>query len=105
VLRFPKAPGAAPSPAPIAPKVLLQSRRAADRGADLWSAFDVIQENVIRSGQRGQVVAANGFRRRASVREVTGINQSRALKHWDNRGSESPCADGSLALKEVAVPR
>ena len=27
------------------------------------------------------------------------------LKHWDNRGSESPCADGSLALKEVAVPR
>jgi hypothetical protein len=39
----------------------------------------VIQENVIRGGQRGQVVATNGARRRASVREVAGIDQGRAL--------------------------
>jgi hypothetical protein len=79
VLRFPKAHKAVPSPAPIAPEALLKPRRATDRGADLWSAFNVIQENVIRGGQRGQVVAADGARRRASVREVTGIDQGRAL--------------------------
>jgi hypothetical protein len=79
VLRFPKAHEAVPSPAPIAPEALLRPRRAADRGVDLWSAFNVIQENVIRGGQRGQVVAADGARRRASVREVTGIDQGRAL--------------------------
>ena len=79
MLRFPKAHEAVPSPAPIAPEALLKPRRAADRGADLWSAFNVIQENVIRGGQRGQVVAADGARRRASVREVTGIDQGRAL--------------------------
>jgi hypothetical protein len=79
VLRFPKAHEATPSPAPIAPEALLRPRRAADRGADLWSAFNVIQENVIRGGQRGQVVATNGALRRASVREITGIDQGRAL--------------------------
>ena len=77
VLRFPKAHEATPSP--IKPEALLRPRRAADRGADLWSAFNVIQENVIRGGQRGQIVAANGARRRASVREVAGIDQGRAL--------------------------
>lgn len=79
VLRFPKAYDEAPSPAPIEPETLLRPRRATDRGTDLWSAFNVLQENVIRGGQRGQVVAADGSRRRASVREVSGIDQGRAL--------------------------
>ena len=79
VLRFPKAYDEAPSPAPIEPETLLRTRRATDRGVDLWSAFNVVQENVIRGGQRGQVVAADGSRRRASVREVSGIDQGRAL--------------------------
>ena len=34
---------------------------------------------MIRGGQRSQVVGANGTRRRALAREVTGIDQGRAL--------------------------
>jgi len=79
VLRFPKAYGEAPSPAPIEPKSLLRPRRSADRGTDLWTTFNVLQESIIRGGQRGQVVAADGNRRRTSVREVSGIDQGRAL--------------------------
>lgn len=79
VLRFPKAYDEAPSPAPIEPEILLRPRRAMDRGMDLWTTFNVLQENVIRGGQRGQVGTADGSRRRTSVREVTGIDQGRAL--------------------------
>ena len=35
---------------PIEPKQLLERRREADMGEDLWSTFNVVQENLVRGG-------------------------------------------------------
>ena len=35
---------------PIKPEQLLEARRESDKGTDLWSVFNVIQENVMRGG-------------------------------------------------------
>lgn len=58
--------------APVAARSLLTARRAEDRNASLWTAFNRVQENVIRGGLQGRT--ANN--RRTSTREVTGIDQN-----------------------------
>lgn len=66
---------------PITPAQLLQPRRSADSGSDLWRVMNRVQENVIRGGLRGRVPARvdeggnyiSG--RRVSTREVRGIDQ------------------------------
>jgi hypothetical protein len=57
---------------PVGPMELLRPRRVADAGHDLWSTFNVLQENVTRGGLRG--VASSG--RRTTTRDVTGIDQN-----------------------------
>lgn len=42
---------------PITPAQLLQPRRTADSGSDLWRVMNRVQENVIRGGLRGRVLA------------------------------------------------
>ena len=60
---------------PIKASQLLHPRRPADTGTDLWSTFNVVQENVIRGGLSGYGTTAAGFRaRRATTREVRGID-------------------------------
>lgn len=76
VLRF---PDAEPERVPVQPAALLRPRRYQDGANDLWTTFNVAQENVIRGGMRGRVTASDGSRRNASVREVNGIDQNRAL--------------------------
>jgi hypothetical protein len=78
ILRFPDAAEDAQR-APITADMLLRPRRGEDRATDLWTAFNVVQENVIRGGLRGRTVNANGQVRRASTREVAGIDQNKAL--------------------------
>lgn len=68
-----------PDAAPIEPARLLTARRHADQGADLWSTLNRVQENVIRGGLRGIARDANNRPRRRTVREVKGIDQSKAL--------------------------
>ena len=60
--------------APIAPVSLLHARRQGDQKADLWTTFNVIQENLIKGGQRGIVTDQYGYRKRASTRAVTSID-------------------------------
>lgn len=60
------------TPAPITEAQLLQPKRAADRGGDLWTTFNRVQENVMRGGLRGR--GATG--QRVTTREVTGIDQN-----------------------------
>jgi hypothetical protein len=55
-------------PAPITPEQIINPRRVLDRGQDLWTTFNVVQENVIRGG----FVAEKGKVTR--TREVTGID-------------------------------
>jgi len=62
---------------PIAPSKLLTVRRKDDYGSDLWTVFNVAQENAVRGGLTG-VIADRTVRRgyrRTSTRPVTGIDQ------------------------------
>jgi hypothetical protein len=61
---------------PIRPDRFLAARRSADTGTDLWTTFNVVQENMIRGGLQGRIAGANGRMRRTSTREVNGIDQN-----------------------------
>lgn len=57
--------------APVTERDILRARRMDDTGDDLWSAFNRIQENMLKGGLQGR--AKNG--RRTTMRAVTGIDQ------------------------------
>lgn len=75
-LRFPDADPAAGG---IQAQQLLRPRRSEDTAADLWTTFNVAQENVIRGGLSAWTRNENNQRRRTTMREVNGIDQNRAL--------------------------
>lgn len=64
---------------PIRADQLLQARRSADTAPDLWTTFNAVQENVIRGGLSAIGRNAANQRRRTTMREVNGIDQSRNL--------------------------
>jgi len=69
---------------PVTADQLLQVRRYADKSPDLWTTYNVIQENIIRGGLRGRT-ATN---RRRRTRGVSSVNEdlrlNRALWHMAN---------------------
>jgi hypothetical protein len=73
ILRFADSDGNTETP--IQPAQLLIPRRRDDTSADLWTNFNVIQENVIRGGLHGIGRDANNRRRRVTTRAVNGIDQ------------------------------
>jgi hypothetical protein len=73
VLRFGDAEGEVATP--IKPEQLLIPRRVDDRFNDLWTTWNVAQENVIRGGLTAIGTDAEGRRRRTTTREVKGIDQ------------------------------
>lgn len=80
LMRFPEAHGDdAAKQAPITAQALLSPRRSSDKATDLWTAFNVVQENTIKGGLRGRVLDANGRIARRTTREVAGIDQNRTL--------------------------
>ena len=54
---------------PFDAKMLLDSRRPEDAGADLWHTYQRVQENVMRGGIQGR--SATG--RISHMREITGV--------------------------------
>ena len=54
---------------PVEPETLLKARRAEDESADLWSALNRVQENLIRGG-----VSDSRRDRRGRLRSVRGLN-------------------------------
>ena len=60
---------------PIQPVQLLAPRRQADTASDLWTAFNVVQENALRGGLEGERVDQEGRRRRVTTRRINGIDQ------------------------------
>jgi len=60
---------------PIKPAQLLIPRRYEDKANDLWTTFNVIQENAIRGGLRGVSRDEHGRTRRMKSRAVNGIDQ------------------------------
>jgi hypothetical protein len=72
MIRFDPAEG---QEAPVTPDQVNRPRRQADIGADLWTTFNRVQENVIKGGLRGVTIDENGRRHRRATRAVTGIDQ------------------------------
>jgi uncharacterized protein DUF932 len=62
---------------PIRPEQLLTPRRRDDTRDDLWTTFNVVQENVIRGGLTGyrQDPTVRRGRRMVTTRQVNGIDQ------------------------------
>lgn len=64
--------------APIGPKMLLEPRRPEDTGSDLWSTFNVIQENLMRGGMKDREkrweAMRQGNRRPGRARPVKAID-------------------------------
>lgn len=73
VIRFGDADGNVDSP--ITERHLLLPRRVQDKATDLWTTFNVVQENVIKGGLSAIGRDANNRRRRTTTREVNGIDQ------------------------------
>lgn len=61
--------------APITPSQLLQERRYDDKGNDLWSVANKIQENLIRGGLKGSKRGVNGRIRKVTTRPVRSIDR------------------------------
>lgn len=69
-----------PALAPIKPVELLRTRRDADRASDVWTTFNVIQENVIKGGIPYVQTDTNGRRvARRETRPINGIDQNTNL--------------------------
>ncbi len=73
VLRFGDAEGNVTTA--IQPAQLLAPRRQQDTGRDLWTTFNVTQENAIKGGLTAMGRDANNRPRRTTTRGVNGIDQ------------------------------
>lgn len=78
-LRFPAAHKEDGKQAPVAAQRLLTTRRTDDRASDLWTAFNVVQENTLKGGLSGRSRNAEGRTRRQRTRAVGGIDQNKSL--------------------------
>jgi Domain of unknown function (DUF932) len=91
VIRFGDAEGNVDSPITAAQLLTARRREDADR-TNLWTNFNVIQENVIRGGLHGVATNANNVRRNMTTRPINGIDQdvklNRALWTLANRMGE-----------------
>jgi hypothetical protein len=91
---------------PITPAQLLAPRRYADQGKDLWTTFNVLQENTLKGGLSGIQRNAEGRRvRRVSSREIKGIDQgtqlNRALWQLGQKMAELKSKDVPFIHAEV----
>jgi len=55
---------------------MLRPKRYADKGTDLWSTFNVVQENIIKGGIRTSKIGSNGRVRRSTKRAVGNIDKN-----------------------------
>ena len=60
---------------PVAADKLLEERRYDDQGQDLWTTYNVIQENLMKGGLRGLGTDKNGKLRRKRTRAVKSIDR------------------------------
>src|SRR5665213_1476153 len=62
--------------APINPHRLLDCRRDADEGNDLWHVFNRVQEHLLRGGQRDWLRKREDGRRFPRTRAISGLDQN-----------------------------
>lgn len=89
-LRFADADGNVDTP--IKPTQLLIARRTSDQQNDLWTTYNVVQENAIKGGLTAMGRDVNNRPRRSTTRGVNGIDQdvklNRALFTLANKMAE-----------------
>ena len=61
--------------APIQPDTLLREHRLDDQGNDLWTTFNVVQENIIKGGIRGSKYDEFGRRRKVTTRPIKSLEK------------------------------
>jgi len=61
---------------PVRPEQLLEARREEDASPDLWSTFNVVQENLVRGGLQGRSVRSG---RKLRTRGIRGIREDLRL--------------------------
>lgn len=81
---------------PVRPDQIIAPRRREDVGQNLWTTFNVIQENLIRGGLDGRRQTSDGRIRRSRTRAINGIEQNVGL----NRALWT-LADGMRRLKSA----
>ena len=90
-----------PEQAPVQPHQLLDERRYDDKGNDLWTTFNVVQENVMRGGLKGTTRGNNGRLRRTTTRPVKALDRNiklnQALWFLTEKMAELKQADTSLS--------
>jgi hypothetical protein len=62
--------------APIGAEALLEARRSDDNGADLWSTFNRVQENLIRGGLKDRTRRKENGRLHPRSRAVSGLDEN-----------------------------
>lgn len=65
-----------PEEAPVQPEQLLSERRYDDQGKDLWTTFNVVQENVMRGGLKGVKRDRSNRLRRTTTRPVRALDRN-----------------------------
>lgn len=73
ILRYGKNPEKEP---PINALQLLNERRYDDKGKDLWTSYNVVQENIVRGGLKGSSIGSDGQRRHVKTRAVKAIDKN-----------------------------
>jgi hypothetical protein len=62
--------------APVQPEQLLTERRYDDKGNDLWSTYNVIQENIVKGGLKGRKQGGNGRMINTKTRPVKSLDRN-----------------------------
>ena len=70
---------------PVTPERVLEPLRYEEQTSDLWTTYNVVQERLMRGGQRSFSLDDSGRWRRRTTRAVTGIDQSASINDglWD----------------------
>jgi hypothetical protein len=66
-----------PTEAPVRPEQLLNARRFDDRKMDdLWTCYNICQENIMKGGVRGMTFDEYGRHRRVTTRPVKALDRN-----------------------------
>ena len=78
--------------APVSATSLLATRRYEDRGDSLWNTFNVVQENLIRGGLRGEGSTGRRMTTRAVASVTENVKLNRALWSLTSKMAELAAA-------------
>jgi hypothetical protein len=97
VLRFGEGEKMSAMAGSVSSTQLLEARRDGDKGHDLWTVFNVVQENALRGGLEGLGNDRLGRERMYRTRPVKGIDQTVGLNRALWKLADETAAERALA--------